>query len=112
MLNQVVLVGRLVREPEVYETENGKKVTNITLAVSRGFKNTHGEYDTDFIPCTLWQGAAENTKEFCSKGDLLGIKGRLQMRNLDKEDYPKSIIELVAERVTFLTGNHKNETDE
>ena len=53
MLNQVVLVGRLVRDPELRETEEGKKVTNITIAVPRSYKNIDGEYDTDFIDCTL-----------------------------------------------------------
>ena len=55
MLNQSVVVGRLVRDPELYETENGNKVTSITLAVPRSYKNTEGEYDTDFIQCTLCQ---------------------------------------------------------
>ena len=53
MLNQTVIVGRLVRDPELYETENGNKVTNITLAVPRSYKNVNGEYDTDFVPCVL-----------------------------------------------------------
>ena len=54
MLNQTVLVGRLVRDPELYETESGNKVTNITLAVPRSYKNSNGEYDTDYINCVLW----------------------------------------------------------
>ena len=69
MLNQLVLVGRLVREPELKETENGKKVTNITLAVSKNYKNAEGVYDTDFIDCTLWNSVAENTAEYCKVGD-------------------------------------------
>ena len=67
MLNQTVIVGRLVDSPEVRETESGKKVTNITLAVQRSYKNEDGEYDTDFVDCTLWQGVAENTAEYCRK---------------------------------------------
>ncbi|MGE5456177.1 MAG: single-stranded DNA-binding protein [Ignavibacteriales bacterium] len=59
MLNQTVIVGRIVRDPELRETESGKKVTNITLAVPRSFKNINGQYDTDFIPCVLWKGIAE-----------------------------------------------------
>lgn len=74
MLNQTVIVGRLVREPELRETENGTKVTNITLAVPRSYKNVDGEYETDFISCVLWKGIAENTVEYVKKGDLLGIK--------------------------------------
>jgi len=71
VLNQAVLVGRIVREPELKETEKGK-VTNITLAVPRSFKNQNGEYDTDFISCVLWKGVAESTVEYCKKGDLVG----------------------------------------
>ena len=74
MLNQTVLVGRLVQDPKIYETENGNKITSITLAVPRSYKNINGEYDTDFIPCVLWKGVAENTAAYCHKGDLLGIK--------------------------------------
>ena len=61
MLNQSIIVGRIVREPEVRETENGNKVTNITLAVQRPYKNIDGEYETDFISCVLWKGIAESS---------------------------------------------------
>ena len=74
MLNQTVIVGRLVDEPKLQETENGKKVTNLTIAVPRSFKNADGEYDTDFVDCVLWSGVAETTAEYCKKGDLVGIK--------------------------------------
>lgn len=107
MLNQTVIVGRIVREPELYETEAGR-VTNITLAVPRTFKNSEGEYDTDFISCVLWKGVAENTVEYCHKGDLVGIKGRLQTRNIELEDETKKhIMEVVAEKVTFLSSKKK-----
>ncbi len=59
MLNQTVIVGRLVKDPELRETEAGHKVTNITVAVPRSYKNVNGEYDTDFISCVLWKGIAE-----------------------------------------------------
>lgn len=99
MLNHVVLVGRLVEEPEVKELKNGKKVSNITLAVPRYYKNESGVYEADFIPCTLWQGIAEKTKEYCKKGDVLGIKGRLQ-KNENEE------LKIIAEKVTFLSSNN------
>ena len=86
MLNQTVIVGRLVKDPELRETENGNKVTNITLAVPRSYKNVNGEYDTDFISCVLWKGIAENTVEYVKKGDLIGIKGRIQTRNYEVDD--------------------------
>lgn len=106
MLNQTVLVGRLVREPEVNTTDNDKKVSNITLAVPRTYKNDKGEYDTDFINCVLWGSIAENTAEYCRKGDLLGIKGRVQTRDYETENGEKKYVtEIVAEKVTFLSSN-------
>lgn len=105
MLNQTVLVGRLVRNPELYETESGNKVTNITLAVPRSYKNSNGEYDTDFINCVLWKGIAESASEYCHKGDLLGVKGRIQTRVIELDDEThKNITEVVAEKVTYLSS--------
>lgn len=77
MLNQTVLVGRLVRDPELRETDSGRKVTNITLAVPRSYKNLNGEYDTDYISCVLWKGVAESTVEYCRRGDLVGTKDKI-----------------------------------
>ncbi|MFA5602431.1 MAG: single-stranded DNA-binding protein [Bacilli bacterium] len=110
MLNQTVIVGRLVRNPELRKTEAGRKVTNITLAVPRSFKNHDGEYETDFIDCVLWKGIAESTTEYCKKGDMLGVKGRIQSRNIEASDgNRKTITEIVAEKVTFLSPNNKEE---
>ncbi len=105
MLNQSILVGRIVKEPEVRETENGTKVTNITLAVQRSYKNIDGEYDTDYISCVLWKGIAETTAEYCKKGDLIGVRGRIQTRIVEYPEAVKhNIMEVVAERVTFLSS--------
>lgn len=110
MLNQTVIVGRLVRDPELNETDNGSKVTNITLAVPRSFKNSGGEYETDFVSCVLWKGIAENTVEYCKKGDLLGVKGRVQTRSYeDKEEKKHFVMEIVAEKVTFLSSKKTDE---
>ncbi len=109
MLNQTVLVGRLVKDPELKETENGNKLTHITLAVPRSYKNVDGEYDTDFISCVLWKGIAENAVEYCHKGDLIGVKGRLQSRNIENDNVKRQITELVAEKVTYLSSRNKNE---
>lgn len=104
MLNQIVIVGRLTRDPELRETEAGKKVTNITLAIPRSYKNVNGEYETDFVDCVLWTGIAENTTEYCKKGDILGVKGRVQTRSYEVgEDKKKYVTEVVAEKVTFLS---------
>ena len=113
MLNQMVIVGRLVDEPKMKELEDGKKVANLTLAVPRSYKNANGEYDTDFIDCILWGGVAENTCEYCKKGDLLGVKGRIQTNYYEKDGKNIKNTEIVAEKVTFLTSNNKDkENDE
>ena len=112
MLNQVVIVGRLVRDPEVRETEEGKKVTNITLAVPRSFKNMEGNYDTDFIDCVAFDMIAENTKEYCSKGDIIGVKGRIQSKLIEKEGKKENILELIAEKVTFLSSKKDIDVEE
>ncbi len=83
MLNQVILVGRLTKDPILSELDDGKLVTHITLAVQRSYKNAETlEYDTDFITCTLWQGIAENTVNYCKKGSTVGIKARLATKNI------------------------------
>lgn len=106
MLNQIILVGRLVRTPELFLTENGKKGTIITLAVGRNFKNQDGEYDTDFLDCTLWTGIAENTAEYCKTGDVIGVRGRLQSRLIDNDDGTKyKKVEIIADKVTFLSSS-------
>ena len=113
MLNQTVIVGRIVRDPELRETESGNKVTNLTLAVPRSYKNSEGQYETDFIPCVLWRGVAETTTEYCHKGDLVGIRGHIQSRNFEKDETYSQVVELVAEKVTFLSSKkHDVETDE
>lgn len=103
MLNQVVLVGRLVKNPELRITESGKKTATVTLAVPRSYKNMNGEYDTDFLECTLWTNIAENTSEYCQTGDMIGVKGRIQTRIIQADDgTKKKKTEIVAEKVTFL----------
>lgn len=105
-MNQVVLVGRMTSNPNVIETENGKKYTVINLAVQRAFKNQDGIYETDFIRCILWNGIASNTCEFCKIGDVIGIKGRLQNRIYENSnEETQYITEVIAERVTFLSSN-------
>lgn len=95
MLNQMILVGR-VSNLEV--NDEGKAV--ITLAIPRSFKNADGEYETDILKCRLYGAIATNTKEYCRKGDIVGVKGRLQ-----SED--GSMI-AVAEKVTFLSSKPNN----
>ena len=105
MLNQVVIVGRLVEKPIVEENENGRKVSEITLAVPRSYKNAEGIYETDFIKCTLWNGIAENTAEYCDKGDLVGVRGRLQCLSGNE-------LQLIAEKVSFLSSGKTEKGEE
>lgn len=112
MLNQVVLVGRLVKNPELQVTDNGKKVTTITLAVPRGYKNINGEYDTDFLDCTLWTNVAENTTEYCKSGDMIGVKGRIQTRVIETEDGKRKKTEIVADKISFLASSPNNSKKE
>ena len=109
MLNQIVMVGRLVRDPELKDSENGKKYTNVTLAVPRSYKNVDGEYESDFIDCRLWSGVAENTAEYCKKGDLIGVKGRVESRVYEKDGEKKYITEIIAEKITFLSNKRVDE---
>ena len=109
MLNQIILVGRLVRDPEVKKAKNGNTYSHITLAVPRSYKNVNGEYETDFIDCTLWQLMATNTKEYCKKGDIVGVKGRVESKVYEKDDEKRYITEIIAEKVTFLSSNNKVE---
>lgn len=104
MLNQVILVGRLVRDPDLTELEDGRTVSTITVAVTRGFKNGEtNEYDTDFINCTLWQGIAESTYQYCKKGSTIGIKARLATKKIELEEGKSfTFPEVIAEKITFI----------
>ena len=106
-------VGRLVGDPEVKDLENGKKVTNITIAIPRSYKNADGEYDTDFVDCTIWNGVAEKTSEYCKKGDMIGVKGRLETSVYEKENGEKAKrTSVVAEKVSFLSSRIKDNDNE
>ena len=113
LINQIILVGRLTEDPKIEEYDDTKKRTIITLAVQRNFKNVDGKYETDFFRCVLWNGLASNTKEFCHRGDILGIKGRLQNRNyVDDKNITKYITEVIAEKISFVTTSKNKNTDD
>lgn len=104
MLNQVFLVGRLTGDVTVKELEGDKKVAYITVAVQRAYKNEEGIYETDLIPCVLWDMIAENTAKYCRKGDLVGVKGRLQSGD--------NGIELVTDKITFLSSSNVKDKED
>jgi single-strand DNA-binding protein len=108
-----MLVGRLVQDPEVKELESGKKVSNITLAINRNFKNVDGVYETDFVDCVIWDGIANNVGEYCKKGDVIGVRGRLQTSLYeDKEGKTMKNLDVVAEKISFLTSKHREQEQE
>lgn len=106
MLNQVIIVGRLIEKPEITKDENGTKKSIITLAVIRNFKNVDGIYDTDYIKCLLFGHMTESVYEYCNKGDLIGIRGTLRQGNEDKE------LQLIANNISFLCSGLKGEKNE
>ncbi|MBQ3297427.1 MAG: single-stranded DNA-binding protein [Bacilli bacterium] len=112
MLNQIVLVGRLTRNITVNESDSGIKVATIPLAIPRSFKNSDGTYDTDFVDCVAFDQIANNTSEYCEKGDIVGVKGRIQTRIVDKEGQKENVMEIIAEKVTFLSSHTKEEKEE
>ena len=103
MNNLVYAIGRITSSPEIKKTESGKEVCNLTLAVPRNYKNENGAYDTDFIDVVLFNGIATNTCEYCKKGDLVGIKGRIQTTNYETEDGMKhKKTDIIVEKISFL----------
>lgn len=113
MSNNVILVGRLVANAEIKITESGKKRADIVLAVNRSFKNEEGIYETDFIDCRLYGIVAEQTSEWCRKGDIIGVRGRLETYNTINDDNVKQKhMVVVADRITFLCSNKSVEERE
>ena len=109
MLNQIILVGRLTRNIQVHKSENGIKVATISLAIPRSFKNSDGNYDTDFIDCIAFDNVAENTSEYCTKGDIVGVKGRVQSRVTEVDDKKEYLVDIIAEKITFLSSKKTEE---
>ncbi|MED1283303.1 single-stranded DNA-binding protein [Bacillus mycoides] len=101
--NRVVLIGRLTKEPELYYTKQGVAYARICVAVNRGFRNSLGEQQVDFINCVVWRRSAENVTEYCTKGSLVGITGRIHTSNYDDEQGKRVYrTEVLIENITFL----------
>src|SRR5690625_8026491 len=86
MLNRVVIVGRLTRDPDLRYTPNGVAVANFTVAANRPFTNQQGNREADFINCVVWRKPAENLANYMKKGNLIGVDGRLQSRSYEGQD--------------------------
>ena len=108
MYNSVYLIGRLTKDPEIKETDNNKKVCNVTLAVQRSYKNAEGIYETDFIRCSLWEAVASRACEFCHKGDLIAVRGQLRTSTFTVNDEKKYSTEVVVDKIAFLANKSKD----
>ncbi|WP_172369593.1 single-stranded DNA-binding protein [Sporosarcina jiandibaonis] len=109
MINSVVLVGRLTKDPELKYTQGGVAVCRFTLAVNRPFKNAQGENEADFVNCVTWRKQAENTANFLRKGSLTGLEGRIQTSNFEGKDGNRVFMtEIVADSVQFLEPKNNN----
>ena len=108
MHNLVYLIGRLTEDPVVTKLEDGQETLPFILAVQRSYKNADGIYEADFIRCVLWNGIAAHTAEYCKKGDLVGIKGRLQNRSYEVDNEKKYISEVIVDKVSFLASKKED----
>src|SRR5699024_10491529 len=103
MLNRVVMVGRLTRDPDLRYTPNGIAVANFNVAANRPYKNQQGEQEADFINCVIWRKPAENLATYMKKGSLIGVDGRIQTRSYENQEGKMVFVtEVLAESVQFL----------
>jgi len=103
MLNRVILIGRLTKDPELRYTPGGVAVAQFTLAVDRPFKDQQGEREADFIPIVVWRQQAENCANYLRKGRLAAVEGRIQVRNYDNNEGKRVYVtEVIADNVRFL----------
>lgn len=103
MLNRVVLVGRLTKDPELRVSQSNVAVASFNLAVNRPFTSKDGERGADFISCVVFRKQAENVSQYLKKGSLCGIDGRIQTRNYENKDGQRVYVtEVVCESVQFL----------
>ncbi|HHA6618969.1 TPA: single-stranded DNA-binding protein [Staphylococcus aureus] len=113
MLNRVVLVGRLTKDPEYRTTPSGVSVATFTLAVNRTFTNAQGERETDFVNCVVFRRQADNVNNYLSKGSLAGVDGRLQSRNYENQEGRRVFVtEVVCDSVQFLEPKNTNDSQQ
>lgn len=111
MLNSTCLVGRLTKDAELRYTTNNQAVATFTLAVNRNFKSQNGEREADFINCVIWRQQAENLANWCKKGALIGITGRIQTRNYENQQGQRVYVtEIVANDFQLLESRKDRET--
>ena len=111
MINNVTLVGRLTKDPELRYTSQNQAVTLVTLAVNRNFKNQNGEREADFINVVLWRKSAENLTSWAKKGTLIGVTGRIQTRHYDNQQGQRVYVtEVVADNFQILESKKNNQS--
>ena len=110
MINNVTLVGRLVAPPDLRKTPNNVSSLQGTLAVNRNFKNENGDRAADFINFQAWRGTADIIAQYCSKGSLIGLTGRLQVRSYEKDGQRRYVTEVVAESVALLESRNSQQS--
>lgn len=111
MINRIVLVGRLTRDPEMRYTQSGIAVTRFTLACDRQFAGQDGKREVDFIDCVVWRKQAENVANYLKKGSMTGVDGRLQISSYEAQDGSKRYrAEVLAESVRFLEPKSSGNT--
>lgn len=109
MINNVVLVGRLTKDPDLRYTANGAAVASFSLAVNRNFTNASGEREADFINCVIWRKPAETLANYAKKGSLIGVTGRIQTRNYENQEGKRVYVtEVVAENFQLLERRDAN----
>ncbi|MDI6773576.1 MAG: single-stranded DNA-binding protein [bacterium] len=110
MVNRVILIGRLVRDPELRSVASGQAMARFTMAVDRGFANADGHREADFIDIVVWRMLAEQVAEHLRRGRLVGIEGRLQIRRYETaQGKRRKAVEVVADRVRFLDRKPREE---
>ncbi|MCT1762823.1 single-stranded DNA-binding protein [Staphylococcus epidermidis] len=110
MINRVILVGRLTKNPEYRQTPNGVSVATFTLAVNRPFTNSQGEREADFINVVVFRRQAENVNNYLSKGSLAGLDGRIQSRSYENQEGRRVFVtEVVADNVQFMDSKGSNQ---
>lgn len=110
MINNVTLVGRLVASPDLRKTPNNVSILQGTLAVNRNFKNENGDREADFINFQAWRGTADIIAQYCSKGSLIGIIGRIQVRSYEKDGQRRYVTEVVAESVALIESRNSQQS--
>ncbi len=112
MLNKIVIMGRLTRDPELRRTQSGTAVTSFSIACDRDFKSQNGEKETDFIDVVAWRNTAEFVSKYFAKGRMAVVEGRLQIRDwTDREGGKRRSAEVVADNVYFGDSRPKEGTE-